>query len=149
MTGPWVLLDAHCSQQDKNAERLGFVMVRSFFLLEEDAKEFALLMKKEPPGGKSLRDAPEGPLHVCGRNSMVRYISTERTQHSRFRDRCDRREGVAERSALQCTHHHQLHRLRRATAGDSADEATRIRTGECIQEDLRGGTYNLNLCRLL
>jgi hypothetical protein len=36
--GPWLLLDGHCSQQDKDAERLGFVALQCFLLLEDDRK---------------------------------------------------------------------------------------------------------------
>lgn len=45
--GPWVLLNGYCSQEDKSAERVGFVMIRSLVLLREDLTEFTRLIRKD------------------------------------------------------------------------------------------------------
>jgi hypothetical protein len=64
--GPWVLLDGYCNQRDKSAERIGFVMLESFLLLEEDVDEFVRLMKKETPRGRWLPEESEDHYTFLG-----------------------------------------------------------------------------------
>lgn len=64
--GPWILLDGHCSQQDKSAERIGFVMIQSFLLLDEDVEEFIRLIKKETPRGKWLPESAQDHYTFAG-----------------------------------------------------------------------------------
>lgn len=64
--GEWLLLDGHSSQQDKAAERVGFVFLRSVILLEEDVAEFVRLLKKEPPRGRLLPDVREDHYTFAG-----------------------------------------------------------------------------------
>lgn len=66
LTGPWILLDGHCSQQDKDAERIGFVMLQSFLLLKDDEQEFIRLMRKESPRGSWLPEAYENHYTFAG-----------------------------------------------------------------------------------
>jgi hypothetical protein len=47
-------------------ERLAFVRLQSFPMLEEDAAEFIRLMRKEPPRGKWFPDAPEDHYTFAG-----------------------------------------------------------------------------------
>jgi hypothetical protein len=48
VAGPWLLLDGRCGQQDKGAERIGFVSFHSFVLLQEDIHEFTRLVATVP-----------------------------------------------------------------------------------------------------
>jgi hypothetical protein len=66
LVGPWILLDGHCSQYDKGAERHGFVRLQSFLLLKEDLNEFIGLLRCEPPRGKWLPDASEDHYTFAG-----------------------------------------------------------------------------------
>ena len=66
VSGPWILLDAHCSQEDKNAERVGFVFIQAFLMLRQDVEEFICLLKKEPPRGRWLPEAGEEHYTFAG-----------------------------------------------------------------------------------
>jgi hypothetical protein len=65
-TGPWVMLEGHRSQNDKTAERNGFVKLQGFLLLKEDASEFVRLMKGKSPGGDWLPGVEEDDLIFAG-----------------------------------------------------------------------------------
>jgi hypothetical protein len=65
-SGPWILLEGHCSQKDEDAERLGFVKLQCFLLLKEDAMDFVRLMKKDLPRGNWLPDAEEDHYTFAG-----------------------------------------------------------------------------------
>jgi hypothetical protein len=64
--GPWLLLDGHSSQWDKQAERMGFAALQSFILLEEDLEEFVSLISKEQPRGKWLPEEEEDHYTFAG-----------------------------------------------------------------------------------
>lgn len=64
--GPWLLLDGHSSQRDKEAERIGFAALQSFILLEEDLEEFVGFMNKEQPRGRWLPEEGEDHYTFAG-----------------------------------------------------------------------------------
>jgi hypothetical protein len=77
-SGPWLLLDGHCYQRDKDAERLGFVMFQSFLLLQEDVDEFLRLMRKETPGGRRIPEPSEDHLMFAGEIPWCDTFSLDR-----------------------------------------------------------------------
>jgi hypothetical protein len=66
VVGPWVLLNGQSSQDERSAERIGFVRLQCFLMLKEDAPEFVRLMKKESPSGNWLPDVEEDDLIFAG-----------------------------------------------------------------------------------
>lgn len=64
--GPWILLDGSKTQEDKVAERHGFVRLQCLLLLKEDEAEFLRLIKRMSLEGRSAPDLDEDHLAFAG-----------------------------------------------------------------------------------
>lgn len=64
--GPWLLLDGHCSQEHKDAERRGFMTFQTFLILQDDVSDFVRLIRNQEPRGKWLPDAMDDHTVFAG-----------------------------------------------------------------------------------
>jgi hypothetical protein len=64
--GPWILLGGYRRQHEKDSERIGFVIMDAFLLLDDDVNELVRLVKAHPPRGRLLPESGEDHYTFAG-----------------------------------------------------------------------------------
>ena len=72
--GTWILLQGNLRQEDNQARREILAFLQGYIVKSEDSGEIADALKQKKMDERGIPSMPRRLLHLCGRNTVVRYI---------------------------------------------------------------------------